>query len=1089
VLISALKVFMKTVVGPFHPHLESALVDEVHARKSINPLSALLILVPSDSLRRRLKTCFAGEKRMNLLNVHLLTFHQLYLRLYEEDRRKSRLLPADDFILQEALGYWIKTGGSKTATLFSVAEKAGGCGTLWQTLRDLKDGGVKPASLVSALEEGLFDGRDKERLVPLIALYESFNESCAGSGLRDYTDFLDSVRQLISGSAFLNQFERLFYYGFYDLTQVQIDLFYEIACHYPTTVMFPLAHDHPGWIFAQRFYERYLQGVASEEEYLCRPDNPSCCIPLFWEQALSATAQTVEHPSCAVISCSGPRDEILTTAKEILRLNRDEELAFSEIGVVARTLEPYTDWIKEVFRDHRIPIFTSGEEPLLRSSLAKAVNLLLELPAKDYLRSQLVDLVSSPFFNLCAVSVQPWAARSDLWDVLTRRLGIARGFDEWSRLKRYLDRDLELGAGVTEDDETRKVSVASEQVEILWRMFTELHHDLSGLPVEASWKEYVETWTALLQKYLNLKDGEALPAEAPDQAIKATISEILSALSTLDAVSSRISLTQFVHTFQRSLEAKLIPISDRNVDGVVVLDAMAARGSRFQALFVLGLNEGLFPRTIREDAFLRDRTRRTIETVLGYKVNEKLAAFDEEKLLFSLLTQAASKRLYCLYHRSDDTGRVFEPSWYLTELERALSVLNIEVAKTMIPRSTREKGDVDPFRFSDFLLPEELAIRLSLQGEDPELFLSYFPSTKALYESGSKLLALLENTKGKLSQYDGITGHLPEYWRDLWDQGLAPTALERYARCPFQFFASNVLDLRPLKRPEEQSVIDSSERGKLVHDVLKLFFQRLIDAGFFNGSNQSVDPRTLLESAARRVFRDYEAQKPVGYKIVWELLQEEIIALLREETCRDLAELIRLGRRPVALELKLKGQLPKHWPVPAAGLPIQGAIDRIDFNETDGCYRVIDYKFTMRNRPSTSDNNLRVAAVRGEKLQPPMYLLLTKEFAERERTKPTAFEAAFYYLAPRWDDGPFLQKTFSADDLEGSCGKSLRETVALLIRGIHDGLYFIHPGEACRNCEVAHVCRKNHLPTSWRTANDPLSRRHDEAARKTIPDD
>jgi hypothetical protein len=118
-----------------------------------------------------------------------------------------------------------------------------------------------------------------------------------------------------------------------------------------------------------------------------------------------------------------------------------------------------------------------------------------------------------------------------------------------------------------------------------------------------------------------------------------------------------------------------------------------------------------------------------------------------------------------------------------------------------------------------------------------------------------------------------------------------------------------------------------------------------------------------------------------------------------------------------------------------------------------------------------------------------MYLLLTKEFAERERTKPTAFEAAFYYLAPRWDDGPFLQKTFSADDLEGSCGKSLRETVALLIRGIHDGLYFIHPGEACRNCEVAHVCRKNHLPTSWRTANDPLSRRHDEVARKTIPDD
>jgi ATP-dependent helicase/nuclease subunit B len=221
---------------------------------------------------------------------------------------------------------------------------------------------------------------------------------------------------------------------------------------------------------------------------------------------------------------------------------------------------------------------------------------------------------------------------------------------------------------------------------------------------------------------------------------------------------------------------------------------------------------------------------------------------------------------------------------------------------------------------------------------------------------------------------------------------------------------------------------------------------------------------------------------------VWELLQEEIIGLLREQTSRDLAELTELGRRPVALELNLKGQLPHDWPGPAAGLPIQGAIDRIDVNETDNRYRVIDYKFTMRNRPSSSDNNLRVAAVRGEKLQPPIYLLLTKEFAERQTTSPAALEAAFYYLAPRWDD-PFLQKTFSAHDLEGPCGKGLRETVALLIRGIHDGLYFIHPGDACRNCEVAHVCRKNHLPTSWRTANDPISRRHEEAVKKNISDD
>src|SRR5439155_336936 len=172
------------------------------------------------------------------------------------------------------------------------------------------------------------------------------------------------------------------------------------------------------------------------------------------------------------------------------------------------------------------------------------------------------------------------------------------------------------------------------------------------------------------------------------------------------------------------------------------------------------------------------------ETVLGSKVGEKLAAFDEEKLLFTLIVGSATERLYCLYQRSDDTGRALEPSWYLAELERALSSTTTEITKPVIPRSIRAKKDVEPFRSSDFLLPEELAIRLSLEGEDPESLLNNFPSTKALYRPGSQLLDFLEDANGKLSPYDGVIGHLPEYWRDLCQHGVSPTALERYARCP-----------------------------------------------------------------------------------------------------------------------------------------------------------------------------------------------------------------------------------------------------------------------------------------------------------------
>jgi ATP-dependent helicase/nuclease subunit B len=559
----------------------------------------------------------------------------------------------------------------------------------------------------------------------------------------------------------------------------------------------------------------------------------------------------------------------------------------------------------------------------------------------------------------------------------------------------------------------------------------------------------------------------------------------LIALSTLDTLGAKVSLSEFVQTWQRWLERKSVPLSDRNVDGVAVLDAMAARGSGFRAIFVLGLNEGLFPRTIREDAFLRDRTRRVMETVLGYKVTEKLAAFDEEKLLFNLLVGAARERLYCLYQRSDDTGRALEPSWYLVEVEHALSAAGTEILKAVIPRGIREKKDVEPFRLDDFLLPEELAIRLSLEGEDPAALLDPLPHIQALYRRGSQLLGMLEDANGKLTPYDGVLGHLPEYWRTLSQHGISPTALERYGRCPFQFFALNILALRPLGRPEEQSVIDSSELGKLIHRILKSFFQELIDGGFFSGSIRSLAPDALLEITARRIFREYESEQPVGYPVIWELWQEQITLLLKEQVDRDLQDLKQSGRRPVALEVELKGDLPEDWGF-TAELPIYGTLDRIDFDDATTSYRVVDYKFTMRSKPSVTDNNLQLAAARGEKLQPPIYILLAKEFAKARAPAPAHVEAAFYYLAPRWNTANFQQQIFSAENLEGSCGEGLRDTLSLFIRGIHDGLCFIQPGDACRHCDVAHVCRKNHLPTGWRTVNDPLTRAHAQAVNKKL---
>ena len=135
--------------------------------------------------------------------------------------------------------------------------------------------------------------------------------------------------------------------------------------------------------------------------------------------------------------------------------------------------------------------------------LAKAVILLLNLPAKDFLRSQVIDLLSSPYFQLQKLAAEPTNARPDLWDLATRELAICKGVSEWRRLRRFTQRDLLLRQ-ISDDDETRVIQITTAQLLSLADVVDALVADLAGLPNQASWQEYSTRWKALLEKYLGI---------------------------------------------------------------------------------------------------------------------------------------------------------------------------------------------------------------------------------------------------------------------------------------------------------------------------------------------------------------------------------------------------------------------------------------------------------------------------------------------------------------------------------------------------------------------------------------------------------
>jgi ATP-dependent helicase/nuclease subunit B len=345
----------------------------------------------------------------------------------------------------------------------------------------------------------------------------------------------------------------------------------------------------------------------------------------------------------------------------------------------------------------------------------------------------------------------------------------------------------------------------------------------------------------------------------------------------------------------------------------------------------------------------------------------------------------------------------------------------------------------------------------------------------------------LDLTSAALDAFDGVVGPLSDYWRHFSQRGLSPTALETYGRCPFQFFARYVIGLERLARPEEIMGPSPAEFGELGHLILKSIYQELVRQDHFAGNAAAAtDIESTLKTVAQRAFAEYASKNPVGYPLAWEILQESLTELLRQVLARDLEEISVSGYTPVAFETDATEQLGPAWPQPLTGQTIRGRMDRIDCDRIRNRLRVIDYKFKFGVSARVPDKDLYRAALRGEKLQPPFYFLLGKRLAAEANIQASApeVEANFYYIAPRWTDGPLVTASFGSEGLAGQMGEEIRSTISYLARGIQKGRFFIQPGDYCRHCDVAEICRKNHPPSLWRAENDPITEPHRQLHEK-----
>jgi len=1049
---------LKIVTGPFHPVLDHALVEDVRALKDDDPFALLAVIVPSASLADRLKRFLAIESSLPLLNLHVLTLHQFALRLRDDLVRSGQPIPpiqlVDDFFFEQLLRQVVNRQLPGLEAAAKLPPSPGTWKGLWTTVRDLKDAVVDPVTALRAVTEGLFEEDDRSWLQALFTMQAAVIEGSRSLGVGSPDDLIASLGQDFSRSTMLTRFTRLYFYGFYDLLQVQLSFFQSITQCTQTTLYVPLG---PGrsYDFSRRYFERCLLPLADIHE----------------DRNTAFSAGTSSTPvELSVTSVIGVEEELAAVCREILTLVEVHGYRFDDIGVIARSFDFYRTKLQSVFDRHLVPFTSTAGRSLVREPLVKALLQLASLPSNDFERSAVLDVVASPFYRGSGDGHPVVERRPDQWRRAVTTLGITKGSVEWARLAGSTTASILMEAAVDQEDSSASAMPVHdrEQVALLSDLVMNVIHDCHRLPRRGSIGQLTATFIELVQGHFVIPGwAGAESPEAQDETgqlhIGKAVAHTLARLSELDQVGADLTWEEWTELFRLGLEDQTLPIEGTPHRGVWVFDAMQARGLRFRALFVMGLNEQLFPRIVREDPFLRDRHRLVLGATLGFLINEKQSGHEEERLLFELLSRAASNRLYLSYQRADETGHVMAPSAFVATAQR--DPYFVASPERIVARRLTERVASQSV-IQEVLPAQDLALNLLLHEQKVGPLLDLVGQPRALFDHGLAVLNLMERDSQDLGPFDGMVGTRSVLDAPSDQQELSPTSLERYATCPFQYFAEKRLHLEPI-RVMRRDYLPALTLGTLIHAALRLSYERLIAGQWPEAEIDCSTVRQVIVDSTAEVFAGHAVTSGTGHALLWTMAQEQVVALVTLATELDREDYRKTGYRPKAFEVEAEGLVLLGGET--AGLKIHGTLDRLDVRLNPPDLRIVDYKFKQGSEMDPKDRNLVLGATRGARLQPPLYASMVLP------AQPVPAEVQFVYLAPRWDP-PIARSIFKRVSLSGKTGEMITQTIRTLVQGIARQEFFILPDAYCDQCVFSAACRHYDSTAWWRSYRSPQAR-------------
>lgn len=716
-----------------------------------------------------------------------------------------------------------------------------------------------------------------------------------------------------------------------------------------------------------------------------------------------------------VLACKNQIDEVLTIAKLVHHLVKKENYDPTDIAIVSRKPEIYSNLFRDIFARHKIECFISDRFDLSNSPIVVTIFNVFDLVLKNFridnikktLQSNYIDIKSNSLeifkdfdYNnlLHVINELPFKEGRGVMFLKNLLRSSIEFFQK--NIDRFAEDEIEANQYIAKIKNYEK---ALSDLDTLSQLLKNIDKSKKYSPQEFSniikediiakfnIKERIYSLAKQLQNKQLIEKYSEFYIQHISEQLKKDVTALMEFVSLVDEFAeihsilypnSKYKLQDFLYKLKIAISNKKYQVRESADRGVKITSVEQIVGIPFKVVILCGAIDGDFPLAFRTDY--------TLGKILPKSESRHLEA--EKILFFKTLTNnielldKGEHKIFITYPEFSEQEENLMSSFIsalftVTTLNSELSNRHYKLTDLHETRKFDEEIETlikTEIPFIDYITEEGELIEKVLKKEIPLENASEIISESDIEQTQEYINTTINE---ELIFGENLPDKLKEFLNQMQNKVFSISEVENFVECPHKYFIKYILRI---SEPEEKATeISSLDVGNLLHKIAAEFM-----SSFKNGDEEYSNGLIKLNPNKKQFYinkinliaeKYLEFYKNFDYE--YNVLKIKLFGKKNNGILSFWLE------RELAYQSSGIGFYPAYFEKPfgdkfngleiSDGVKVRGKIDRIDINKQHNKFIVIDYKKSNSSVPNTLNDILA-----GKSFQMPVYIEATKKILD-----------------------------------------------------------------------------------------------------------